>query len=166
MVDIFGQDCPRVLVGIDGLGGSGKSIVPALLIEALDDAYLGHSDDFPLPSSGQTNAWAKSDQLPLTTLIVIYSLLPAWRHPLIQSRAEQNATPFLRVPPEQTRSMQRFKRNFRVLRRKTPCESLAQIDDTEGLLRLMNPIKCDNTHIGVVTRIRAKSEAGRQRRTR
>ena len=45
------QACPRMLVGIDGPGGSGKSTLAAQLVEALDDIFLVHSDDFYLPSA-------------------------------------------------------------------------------------------------------------------
>jgi len=42
---------PRVFVGIDGPGASGKSTLAAQLVAAMGDAYLVHSDNFYLPSS-------------------------------------------------------------------------------------------------------------------
>ena len=55
----FSQACPRVLVDIDGPGGSGKGTLAAQLAEALGDTFLVHSDDIYLPSARETNAWTK-----------------------------------------------------------------------------------------------------------
>lgn len=45
-----GRNRPRVLVGIDGPGASGKSTLAGLLAHRIDSAAVVHVDDFCLPS--------------------------------------------------------------------------------------------------------------------
>jgi uridine kinase len=45
------QDQPRLLIGIDGCGGSGKTQLASELLDALHDAQVVHMDDFHLPSA-------------------------------------------------------------------------------------------------------------------
>lgn len=47
------RDRPRILVGIDGPGGTGKSTLAALLAAAIADTAVVHVDDFYLPSALQ-----------------------------------------------------------------------------------------------------------------
>lgn len=46
-----GRGRPRLLVGIDGPGASGKSTLAGLLAERIDSAEVVHVDDFYLPSA-------------------------------------------------------------------------------------------------------------------
>ncbi|MDZ4861861.1 MAG: uridine kinase [Gemmatimonadota bacterium] len=50
-VTITSADGPRVLVGVDGPGASGKSTLAELLAEVVPLAHVVHVDDFYLPSA-------------------------------------------------------------------------------------------------------------------